>query len=76
MLSWALEAYDKDRKAWITLAAPAETLTSPHGVGSWSVRANGKYRYLRVRSTGLNGKGTKELPICAIELYGTLYRGE
>ena len=77
---FTLEGHSKARNQWVDLAVPPHagpprTLKSPHGVGTWPVDAQGeRFRYLRVRSIGVNQKGDNSLPICAFEFYGRLYR--
>jgi hypothetical protein len=78
--SFTLEGHSKARNQWVDLAVPPQagpprTLKSPYGVGTWPVDAQGeKFRYLRVRSIGVNQRGDNSLPICAFEFYGRLYR--
>mmetsp|Transcript_16000 Transcript_16000/g.19576 ORF Transcript_16000/g.19576 Transcript_16000/m.19576 type:complete len:225 (-) Transcript_16000:348-1022(-) len=76
LLSWVLEAYDPDADLWVDLSVRDQQLSlpSPWGVHTFPLDAkNNAWRYLRIRHTGLNSRGTRELPICAWEFYGDLY---
>ena len=78
LVAWAIEGFRAEANIWIDLSG-ADTqggrLQSPWGVKTFRVEPQGaKYRYLRVRITGPNARGTYELPICAIEFYGQLFR--
>ena len=77
LLSWALEAYDPHSDVWVDLAAQTvvqRSLPSPWGVQTFPLdHKNKAWRYLRIRHTGLNSRGTREMPICAWEFYGNLY---
>ncbi|CAM9724999.1 unnamed protein product [Chrysoparadoxa australica] len=76
MVNWVFEGYDDCIRMWVILkhlTGPA-ALPSPHGVGTWSVDSLDKpYRFLRLRSTGENGRAGKGLCVCAWEMYGILY---
>lgn len=78
LLSWALEAYDPQADLWLDLSARApqgqRSLPSPWGVQTFPLdHKNKAWRYLRIRNTGLNSRGTHEMPICAWEFYGDLF---
>jgi len=80
LLAWALEGYDADQDLWIDLAANVgraaipRSLASPWGVQTFALDHKQRaWRYLRIRHTGLNSRGTHEMPICAWEFYGDLW---
>ncbi|CAM9553999.1 unnamed protein product [Discosporangium mesarthrocarpum] len=78
LVNWVCEGYDSSIKMWVILLQDvresASRLPSPYGVGTWKVNSMGSaYRFLRLRSTGINGRAGHALPICAIELYGKLF---
>jgi hypothetical protein len=49
------------------------TTNSDHRTGSFAVSVRDKYRYLRLRQTGMNANGNDYLTICAFEVFGRLH---
>ncbi|KAG5178451.1 Mgm1-like protein [Tribonema minus] len=82
LVNWAAEGYDDAIRMWVVLrrAAGPAALPSPHGVATWRLdeaaaggAAGRGYRFLRLRSTGPNGRTGLGLPVCALEVYGRLF---
>ncbi|CAM9685306.1 unnamed protein product, partial [Phaeothamnion confervicola] len=79
MVNWVCEGYDVRTRMWVILTHDTTrtplVLRSPYGVATWPVDSMGKsFRFIRLRSTGPNGAAGQALPVCAIELYGRLFR--
>jgi len=78
---FTFEAHDPAAGTWVDISTrgqgPPHELKSPHGVNTFALNAGGRrFRYMRIRMTGKNGRGDNSLPICAFEFYGRLYRVE
>ncbi|CAM9096946.1 unnamed protein product, partial [Laminaria digitata] len=78
LVNWVCEGYDSTIKMWVIVTqdfrGSPPLLKSPYGVSTWKVDTMGKaFRFLRLRSTGVNGKLGHALALCAIDLYGKLY---
>jgi hypothetical protein len=75
--SWAFEG-SNDHSTWTSLDAKTTDPTfSPSGSkqnlwGTWTVTTAVAYRYLRVRSTGVNTGGSNYFVLGEVEFYGTL----
>lgn len=81
LLNWVLEGKvdDSDTSAWMVLKEHVND-NSLGGGGratcSWPVAhigINHSFRYIRIRTTGVNSKGNFYLMCGGIELYGDLY---
>ena len=78
--NWVLEGKmdDSDTSAWVVLREHVND-ASINGAGatcSWpvtNVGMNQSYRYIRIRTTGVNSNGHRSLDCSGIELYGYLY---
>jgi hypothetical protein len=76
LVNWTFEGYDDVIRMWVIVRRTSgpRALASPHGAATWTLEPSSKaYRYLRLRSTGSNGRAGLGLPICAVELYGVLF---
>lgn len=82
LLAWVFEGYDHTHDKWVELddvSGPRTELASPWGVATYATKLASRpelvlaYRFLRLRHAGLNSRGTRQLPVCAWEFYGTLY---
>lgn len=81
LVNWVCEGYDSTIQMWVIVTqdvrASPPSLRSPYGVGTWKVDTMGKaFRFVRLRTTGNNGRAGHALPLCAIDLYGKLYADE
>ncbi|CAN0194370.1 unnamed protein product [Ascophyllum nodosum] len=81
LVNWVCEGYDSTIKMWVIVSpdvrASPPLLKSPYGVGTWKVHNMGKaFRFIRLRSTGVNGRSGHALSLCAIDLYGKLFAEE
>ena len=73
--NFVFEGYDGSTWADISTNDPPRSLKSPHGVGTFPLVTRGrKFRYIRIRATEPTQRGDLSLPLCAIELYGRLFR--
>eukprot|EP00752_Nemacystus_decipiens_P009127 g8151.t1 len=81
LVNWVCEGYDSTIKMWVIVTQDTRNsppcLKSPYGVGTWRVDTMGKaFRFIRLRSTGVNGRLGHAMALCAIDLYGKLYADE
>ncbi|CAB1121527.1 unnamed protein product [Ectocarpus sp. CCAP 1310/34] len=81
LVNWVCEGYDSTIKMWVIVTQDVRNsppfLKSPYGVGTWKVDTMEKaFRFIRLRSTGINGRLGNAMALCAIELYGKLYADE
>jgi len=75
---WVFEGFHENSRQWLSLDPPnpSHLIHSPYGVCVFALpktNPDHRFRRLRLRSCQPNSQGSNAIPLCAIELYGTLY---
>jgi hypothetical protein len=72
--SWVLEG-SLDKSEWIELDHQENntTTSSAHPIGTFPISSSVECRYVRLRQTGKNARGTDHLILFAFEIFGQLH---
>ncbi|OHT11471.1 hypothetical protein TRFO_19116 [Tritrichomonas foetus] len=71
--NWKLEGSNNE-KSWTVLDSQANNfdLNGSSLTHTWNIKLSQPYRYIRIRTTGLNHRGYKSLYIAGIEFFGNI----